>query len=132
MAGATVTMILGQKSCPAPTLVVTHSRDDLHAFSRFGGMGGPSVPQQHKYIRAWYGPDPSSEPSTGHQPASCPWGSTLESKQTRPPGLAYIANNHTTAFASWRYSIKRNDPNVKIDLGPFSQDLVSQLTQLMI
>lgn len=32
MAGATVTMILGQKSCPAPTLVVTHSRDDLHAF----------------------------------------------------------------------------------------------------
>lgn len=58
-------------------------------------MGGPSAPQQHmEYIRARYGPDPSSEPSTGHQPASCPWGSTLESKQTRPPELAYIAQSH--------------------------------------
>lgn len=35
MAGVTVTMILGQKSCAASTLLVTHSPVDLHAFVGF-------------------------------------------------------------------------------------------------
>ncbi|KAJ5470508.1 hypothetical protein N7530_007865 [Penicillium desertorum] len=112
-------MILDQECGSAPALVVTHSGVALHAFSRlWGGFPrevGPTTPR----IRTRHGPDPSranQTPATNQQAVRADL--RLSQKQTRPPDLGYVANNHTTTFALWGYSIKRNDANVMIDLGP--------------